>query len=231
MKGLRKIFNATTSPSPGNNTSNDDAAAGKASSTHRRTPSFTPTHILKTPPTNTNTSSASNASSGNSSTGNRLAPTAQDRILESARKSPHLRPATTSQANTFSLDNNNPTHEHAHIHTNHPANTGSNIVSTAILTAAANISVSSTTPAGTTTTMASTSSSRQRAKSTTTTTPPSKPNTPGLFNYEYHDKIDPTIELFYHPRTLSILMALIVGLVYIAFSEYPGWDAVFNVKL
>lgn len=50
------------------------------------------------------------------------------------------------------------------------------------------------------------------------------------WDYEYHDPIDPTIEFFYKPHNITILLIIIAILVYIAIFVLQD-DPVFNVKI
>jgi hypothetical protein len=46
------------------------------------------------------------------------------------------------------------------------------------------------------------------------------------FSYSYRDALDPTIELLYHPRSLTVLFALLGYFIYVAFLQTPSTFAV-----
>lgn len=50
------------------------------------------------------------------------------------------------------------------------------------------------------------------------------------WNYSYHDEIDPSLEYFYQPRNISILVISILALVYVAIFKLED-DQIFNLKL
>ena len=50
------------------------------------------------------------------------------------------------------------------------------------------------------------------------------------WNYEFHDSIDPSIEIFYQPHNISLLVAFISGLVYLALFVLKD-DHVLNAKV
>lgn len=51
-----------------------------------------------------------------------------------------------------------------------------------------------------------------------------------LFNYEYHDLIEPTLDFFYRSRTLTTLGLLLLGFGYVTVFV-ADLDVVFNFKL
>ncbi|KAJ3179909.1 hypothetical protein HDU87_002477 [Geranomyces variabilis] len=48
---------------------------------------------------------------------------------------------------------------------------------------------------------------------------------------EFSDKVDPSVAFFYKPRTVRVLILMLVGLVYLALFVLPSEDVVFNLKV
>ncbi|KAJ3257873.1 hypothetical protein HK103_004164 [Boothiomyces macroporosus] len=57
-----------------------------------------------------------------------------------------------------------------------------------------------------------------------------KENIRASWDYEYHDKLDPTVEIFYKPMNITLLVSFIVGLVYVPLFVLDD-DPVFNTKV
>ena len=51
------------------------------------------------------------------------------------------------------------------------------------------------------------------------------------WNYEFHDQIDPTLEEFYKPHNIALLLLAIGILIYIALFQMDDHDPVFNMKV
>lgn len=51
------------------------------------------------------------------------------------------------------------------------------------------------------------------------------------WNYEFHDQIDPTLEEFYKPHNIALLLFAIGILIYVALFRMDDHDPVFNMKV
>ncbi|KAJ3090084.1 hypothetical protein HK102_004705 [Quaeritorhiza haematococci] len=57
-----------------------------------------------------------------------------------------------------------------------------------------------------------------------------KANLRSYWTYEYHDDVDPSIEFFYRPRTITFLILMFLALIYVALFVVED-DRVFNTKV
>ena len=71
---------------------------------------------------------------------------------------------------------------------------------------------------------------RSRRKSPATTSK-SKEGVRESWNYEFHDRIDPTLEFFYRPHNISLLILVIATLIYTALFRMNDHDPIFNMKV